>query len=107
MAYPPMIIGYCYLSEYEKANSWAKKLLEIDKEDGYFYLAYIADCQGRRSECIRFYEKCIELDSQSGAALNNLANQYYGEYRAELKKKAARLGDDYAQKWCKENDYSW
>lgn len=106
-AYRPMIIGYCCLSEYEKANSWAKKLLEIDKKYGYFYLAYIANLQGRRSECIRFYEKCIELDPQFSTALNNLANQYYGEYRTELKKKAARLGNDYAQKWCKENGYSW
>lgn len=106
-AYRPMIIGYCDLTEYEKANSWAKKLLEIDKEWGYFYLAYIANLQGRRSECIRFYEKCLELNPQNEFALNNLADQYSGEYEAELKKKAARLGFEYAQKWCKRNGYSW
>lgn len=107
LAYRPMIIGYCGLSEYEKANYWAKKLLEIDKENGYFYLAYIANLQGRKSECIRFYEKCIELEPDNSAAINNLANHYSGEYKAELKKKAARLGDDLAQKWCKNNGCIW
>lgn len=111
IAYKLMIVSYCDLQQYIKAESWSRKLLEIpeEKEDGYFCLGYIALKQGRKSEAIRYYEKVIELDPENASALNNLANcyPYVTSYVIELKKKAAKLGSKRSIEWLKEHGYSW
>lgn len=98
--------------DFAKAEQYAKKLLNTHKYDSkaYFSLAWIADEQGRKSDAIRYYEKCIELNPNSGTAYNNLSNLYYNidySYCIKLRKKAAKLGDDYAQEWLKNNHIDW
>ena len=112
LAIKPMIVAYCKKGEYEKADKWAKKLLEMpeQKSNGYFYLGYINAKQGRKTEAIRYYEKVLEIEPNSSTALNNLSIIYKDinrPYAIELKKRAARLGNKNSTNWLKENNIDW
>lgn len=136
---------YTITEEYDLAEKWANKLLELNESEGYFRLAYLEQRRENNDKAIEYYEKVLELDPQSSGAMNNLANLLWEKkydsviygyekkkmkdvwgktitlnepltkyvknnnyYRAiDLKKRAARLGDDYAQKWLKEQKIEW
>ena len=107
------VISYVYTEKnnYNLAEKWAKKILELDKSKGYFRLAYLSQKQGRNTEAIKYYKLILEEDSEYGMAMNNLSNIYWKQGRLyeaiELRKQAARLGNEYSQKWLKENNYDW
>ena len=98
--------SYTTLGEYEKAITWANKMLNLHMEDGiaYFRLANIASSRNNLKDAVRYYEKVIERqddNSYLGAAYNNLAviyKNYNYEYALSLYLKAARLGNKDAQK---------
>ncbi|MBR1789232.1 MAG: retroviral-like aspartic protease family protein [Bacteroidaceae bacterium] len=104
---------YTLQEKYDQAEKWAKKLLDshLDDHAAYCRLAYLAERQNRRKEAIRYYEKCLEIDSEDRGVLNNLGSQYfYGgnrSYGVELWRKAARLGEPYAQRNLKKHEYDW
>jgi len=97
--------SYTSLGNYEKAITWANKMLNLHTEDGiaYFRLANIASSQNKLKDAIRYYEKVIERQEDNsclGAAYNNLAviyKDYNFEYAISLYLKAARLGNDDAR----------
>lgn len=98
--------SYTTLGDYEKAITWANKMLDLHTEDGiaYFRLANIASSQNKLKDAVRYYEKVIERQDDNsclGAAYNNLAviyKNYNLEYALSLYLKAARLGNKDAQK---------
>lgn len=98
--------SYTTLGDYEKAIIWANKMLNLHTEDGiaYFRLANIASSRKNIKEAVKYYEKVIERQDDNsclGAAYNNLAVIYKNfnfEYALSLYLKAARLGNDDAQK---------
>ena len=129
-----LTIYYIADKEYEVAEKWAGKLVALDEASGYFQLARIEHIREHYDKAIKYYEKVLELNPESGAAMNNLANSliardnkvqngyvninsingvlkrpYYEfvDYNraVELKKKAAKLGNRYAQNWLKEKGY--
>lgn len=124
------ILGFAYTEQgnYKLAEKWAREIIDshIDEVKGYFRLAYLSEKQGRYSEAVRYYEKCLEIDSDKSAALTNLANIYwkmsldddgdilYGEkydamrnYAVSLWQKAARLGNQWSKRLLKEKGYEW
>ena len=112
--YAMNVISLCYTKsgDYIKAESWARKMLDLHEDDylAYFRLAYLAAEQGRKREAIRLYEKAIEIDPNNVSPIKNLALIYEHinwSYSKELIKKAAKLGDKSCQNWLKENGYEW
>lgn len=124
------ILGAAYTKQgkYDIAEKWANNILDTHLDDAlaYFRLAHIAIAQGRCSEAIRYYEKCLEIDNNDKMALNNMASIYwdmslyddgnmrYGEkwdtmrsYAIFLWQKAARLGNPYSKRLLKERGYEW
>ena len=121
-------LAYTLGENFDMAEKWAKKLLEtnLDNSKAFYRLAYLSKEQGRNSEAIRYYEKCLEIDNADKKALNNLANIYWemslydngyersGEkwdtmraYAVYLWQKSARLGNPYSQRILKEKGYEW
>lgn len=115
---------YTQGAEYELAEKWAKKLVEIEPYQGYFRLAYLAHEQGRLSEAIKYYEQILLMDNvpekRIAATMNNLSIIYwdlsqhqpywdhsYQNKAIELKRQAAILGNIHCQEWLKENGYDW
>ena len=99
---------------------------ELDKEIGYFMLAYLAQKKDDLDLSIKYYEEVLDINPNNSGAMNNLANslyernhcQWHGEkYRfpeyvdrkkaIELKKQAAKLGDSFAQKWLEDKNIKW
>lgn len=106
--------AYTMQGNYSMAEKWAKKLLDskLDNSKAYFRLAYLADEQKRYKEAIRYYEKCLEIDPNNKAVLNNLGSIYYfnldnKDYGIYLWKKSARLGEAYAQRNLREKEIEW
>ncbi len=97
--------SYTCLGDYEKAKTWANKMLNLHTEDGiaYFRLANIASSQNKLKDAVRYYEKVIERQDDNsclGAAYNNLAiiyKEYNFDYAISLYLKAARLGNEDAR----------
>lgn len=110
-------LSLCYTlsGKYDLAEKWAQKLLELDKEKGYFRLAYLAhEMDDDLDLPIRYYEKILEINPNNRGAMNNLANLLYqrggydDRYKAiQLKKQAAKLGNSYAQKWLRDKNINW
>ena len=66
--------------------------------------------QGNLTKAIQMWEKAIELNPDDADAYYNLGLAYhYDDFDQALfyYKKAARLGDQDAQDWLKENGYDW
>lgn len=124
------ILGFAYTEKrnYNLAEKWARKMIvsDLNKKLGYFRLAYLSAKQGRYSEAVRYYEKCLEIDNSDKPALNNIAQIYwkmsldddgdklYGDkydalrsYAVSLWQKNARLGDPYAKRKLKNEGYEW
>lgn len=106
---------YSEQNNYEMAKTWAQKLLDTHKDDrlAYFLLAWLANEMGRTQEAIRYYEKCLEIDNNDKMVLNNLGIIYRNgsksqkEYGTNLLKRAARLGNPYAQKTLMNEKIEW
>lgn len=101
-------LSYAQQEKYIQAEYWAERELNTHKNDGlaYFRLAWLNEAQGRTNKAIEYYEKVLEIIPDEAASLNNLSNLYWVSNRKKaiaLKKKAARLGDENARQWCKEN----
>ena len=124
------ILGFAYTEQgnYKLAEKWAREMIDshLNEEKGYFRLAYLAAEQGRYSEAVRYYEKCLEINNEYTNSLNNMANIYwkmsldddgdilYGEkydamrnYAVSLWQKAARLGNQTSKRILKEKGYEW
>ena len=56
------------------AEKWAQKLLELDKEIGYFMLAYLAQKKDDLDLSIKYYEEVLDINPNNSGAMNNLAN---------------------------------
>ena len=119
-----LTLAYAIGENYEKAFLWAEKVMKLSKKEGYFCLGYIYSCQGRDTETIQAYEKCLEIDPTNNAAIYNLANQYYSIAKAwapvmnnnyfekyseaiRLHIIAARSGFKKSQQWLKEQKVNW
>lgn len=107
-------VSLCYASQekYDMAEKWAMKALNTHKNDiqAYFRLAWINNKMGRMSKAIEYYEKLLELSPHDSAALYNLSILYWKTDRDKalnLRKNAAKLGDNYARKWCNEHGYDY
>lgn len=96
----PMVCAYTYFDDYtkpqyDKAEIWAKRLLELPdgKCEGYFLLGIIKERQGLTKEAIRYYEKCIEIKPNE-EAYRNLSKLYKNisyQYSIILENKANSL----------------
>lgn len=121
-------LSICYTEsgKYDLAEKWARKLLELDQELGYFCLAYLAKEMNDLDLSIKYYEEVLDINPNNSGAMNNLANslyerdhcQWHGEkYRfsehvdqkkaIELKKQAAKLGNSFAQDWLQNKNIKW
>lgn len=107
-------VSLCYAlqKKYDLAEKWAMKELEIHYDDAnaYFRLAWINGELGRTSKAIEYYENLLEIEPENPDALNNLGIQYWNKNRGkaiELLVKAAKLGEEHARNWCKENGYDY
>lgn len=112
---PPMVYAYCYhddynMPQYDKAEIWANRLLELPdgKSEGYFCMGYIKSCQGLTKEAIRYYEKCIEINPNRASAYYNLSGLYENinyQYSKVLEKKANSLQGTPAVVWLTNKNY--
>lgn len=106
--------AYAEQGNFPMAEKWAKQLLDskLDNEEAYFRLGWIADVQKRYKEAVRYYEKCLEDNPNADWALTSLADIYYihlnnKDYGIYLWKKAARLGEPYAQRNLRKINEEW
>lgn len=112
--------AYTIIGDYDLAEKWAKKLVEIEPYKGYFRLGHLAQEKGRWSEAIKYYEAILIMDDvpneRLAVVLNNLSNIYQHQpfwdhssknKAIELKRQAAALGYIRCQEWLKENGYDW
>lgn len=117
-------LAYAISEKYDNALLWAERVMKLSQKEGYFCLGYIYSCQGRDTETIQAYEKCLEIDPAYNAAIYNLANQYYkiAQVWAPVMNKsyfenlseaqrlhiiAAKNGYKASQKWLKEQKVNW
>jgi tetratricopeptide (TPR) repeat protein len=110
------------LGEYQAALPFIEEALLLEKG-----LSFIWDTKGelcyhlrRYEECVQYMDKAISItDSQwaaDGGSSHNNSYYYKGLAKIKLNKKtegvrdvqkAAKLGSEGAQKWLKNNGYSW
>ena len=100
--------SYALQEKYIQAEYWAERELNTHKNDGraFFRLAWLNQAQGRTNKAIEYYEKILEMNPDESSTLWNLSILYYYSDRQKaisLLKKAARLGEENARTWCKEN----
>lgn len=99
------------LESYSEAEKWAKKLIEIDKAQGYYFMGNVRLFAERNAEAIRFYEKSLEFDGENDYALNNLSICYwvlgYKRYSTELRIKAAKMGNKNSANWLRNNNIEY
>jgi tetratricopeptide (TPR) repeat protein len=110
------VISFAYTKQgnYSMAEKWARTLLnsKLYNSTAYFRLAYLAHEQNRFKEAVRYYEKCLEINSKDESVLGNLGNVYYynldnKDYGIYLWKKAAKLGNKHAQHQLGKNGIEW
>jgi len=65
----------------EEASNVYRMLVSVhpDYVNGYFWLGFLAESQGKRKEAISFWEKTIQMDPNHADALNSLGYLYAEE----------------------------
>jgi superkiller protein 3 len=108
-------LGFVYGKQgnYSQSMTCFQKAIAIDPNyaDAYFRMGDAYGVQGNHSQAIACYQKAIAIDPNNAMAYYNMGYSYkeQGNYSQAITclQKAARLGNEYAQQWLRNNGYSW
>lgn len=106
-----LYFSYMALKDLPMAEHYANEYLGTHEDDAraYRFLARVCSKKGEKEKAIAYYKQALEIKDDTDA-MWDLSCLIWDENRKEalnLRRKAAKLGDERTQNWFRKKGYEW